>query len=448
MDQYSLSSEYIQAPPATFKQRLKHLGPSLILTANVVGSGELIVTTTLGAKAGFILLWVVLISCVAKVAIQLQFGKYAILNSQTTLQSFNQLPGPRLKGRSWAVWSWLALKSFQMVQYGGIVGGVALVLHLVIPALPISVCAVLVGSLAAYMCYRGDYPFIEKFAITLVALFSIYTVYAVFSVQFTEFRISWPDIASGLEMHLPLASLGLAMAMFGITGVGADEIISYPYWCLEKGYARSVGKRDDSEAWKTRARGWLKVMYLDGVLSLCIYTLSTAAFYLLGAAVLHSQGLVPEGSALIATLSSVYTSVLGEYAHYIFLLGAFVTLFSTLFVAGVSATRMFADGFAQVGLFDYYNERSRERVIKFLAVFIPALWTALFLFFKAPVQMVVVGALALTLLLVIVVFAAICFKRSPAESIIPAGPLFNVMFWASVIALLLVGAHSLFKLWF
>ncbi|WP_370978249.1 Nramp family divalent metal transporter [Agaribacterium sp. ZY112] len=447
MDQYTLSAKHIQAAPASFKERLKHLGPSLILTANVVGSGELIVTTTLGAKAGFILLWVVILSCIAKVAIQLQFGKHAILSSQTTLESFNQLPGPRLRGRSWTVWTWLGLKSFQMVQYGGIIGGVALVLNLAIPALPISACAILVGSLAAFMCYRGDYPFIEKFAITLVGLFSIYTVYTVCSVQFTEFKIEWSDIASGLEMNLPLASLGLAMAMFGITGVGADEIISYPYWCLEKGYARSVGKRDNTEAWTLRAKGWLKVMYLDGVLSLCIYSLSTAAFYLLGASVLHSQGLVPEGGELISTLSSIYTSILGDYAHYIFLTGAFVTLFSTLFVAGVSATRMFADGFAQVGLLDYYNEEQRSKVIKGLAVFVPLLWTALFLFFQAPVQMVVFGALALTLMLVLVVFAAICFKRDPAEKLIPAGFMFNFLFWVSVCALLFVGVHSLSKLW-
>ena len=26
--------------------------------------------------------------------------------------------------------------------------------------------------------------------------------------------------------------------MFGITGVGADEITFYTYWCVEKGYAR------------------------------------------------------------------------------------------------------------------------------------------------------------------------------------------------------------------
>ena len=32
----------------------------------------------------------------------------------------------------------------------------------------------------------------------------------------------------------------VAFAAFGIIGVGASELIYYPYWCLEKGYASFV----------------------------------------------------------------------------------------------------------------------------------------------------------------------------------------------------------------
>ncbi len=33
--------------------------------------------------------------------------------------------------------------------------------------------------------------------------------------------------------------------------VGASELVAYPYWCLEKGYARAAGKRDNSIAWES-----------------------------------------------------------------------------------------------------------------------------------------------------------------------------------------------------
>lgn len=62
-------------PPRVFRSKFKFLGPGLILSASIVGSGELIATTLLGAKGGFIALWVILVSCLVKVAIQVEFGK-------------------------------------------------------------------------------------------------------------------------------------------------------------------------------------------------------------------------------------------------------------------------------------------------------------------------------------------------------------------------------------
>ncbi|NCF86819.1 MAG: hypothetical protein GWQ08_15020, partial [Verrucomicrobiaceae bacterium] len=40
-------------PPSDWRGILKQLGPGLIISANIVGSGELIVTTKLGADVGF-----------------------------------------------------------------------------------------------------------------------------------------------------------------------------------------------------------------------------------------------------------------------------------------------------------------------------------------------------------------------------------------------------------
>ena len=44
-------------PPLGLRATLRHLGPSFILVGSVVGSRELILTTTLGASVGFVMLW-------------------------------------------------------------------------------------------------------------------------------------------------------------------------------------------------------------------------------------------------------------------------------------------------------------------------------------------------------------------------------------------------------
>jgi hypothetical protein len=65
---------------------------------------------------------------------------------------------------------------------------------------------------------------------------------------------SWGQLATGLEFKLPSGGLASAVAVFGITGVGASELIYYPYWCVEKGYAHYVGRRDSSPGWRRRPR--------------------------------------------------------------------------------------------------------------------------------------------------------------------------------------------------
>ena len=95
---------------------------------------------------------------------------------------------------------------------------------------------------------------------------------------------------------MPPAAVALAFSAFGITGVGASELFAYPYWCIEKGYARYAGVRTEDEAWATRARGWTRVMQLDAWFSMVVFTVATVAFYFLGAAVLASRrGSTPRG---------------------------------------------------------------------------------------------------------------------------------------------------------
>jgi len=228
-----------------------------------------------------------------------------------------------------------------------------------------------------------------------VVMFTLFTLACVGFLQRTEYAISAGQIASGFQFQLPPAVLGAALAAFGLTGVGASEIIAYPYWCLEKGYAGFTGPREQSEEWAGRARGWIRVMYWDALLSMLVYTVVTCAFYVLGAAILHGHGEIPEGSDMIRTLSKVYTESAGSGAMVFYLVGAIVVLFSTLFAGSAAWTRMFSDAFAQVGLLDYSNLDQRQRWICGFAWFFPLTWTVLGLTFKARfVSIAAVGVLA------------------------------------------------------
>src|SRR3954468_11274057 len=123
----ALPPDAIREPPHTFFKAIRQIGPGLILAGSIVGTGELIATTGLGAKQGYILLWLILLSCVIKVFVQTELGRYAITHGQTTLAAFDTLPGPRL-GTSWMCWLWLFMMlttQAQMAAMEGLVGQAA-----------------------------------------------------------------------------------------------------------------------------------------------------------------------------------------------------------------------------------------------------------------------------------------------------------------------------------
>jgi len=436
---YQLTKDNILEPPTSFRGRIKYLGPGFILSASIVGSGELIATTTLGAKAGFITLWIILISCVVKVALQLEFGKHAILNGETAIASFNKLPGKRFGKGHWTIWTILILMVIKFSQLGGIIGGVALTANIAMPSVSVTAFGFIVAFLVALLVYKGYYILIEKASIVMIGLFTILTFASLYFLQSTAYQISWSEVMSGLRFELPAGAVAIAIGAFGITGVGADEIIHYTYWCLEKGYGQHVGPREDTDEWRNRAKGWIKVMHLDAIFAMVVYTIMTAAFYLLGAAVLHGAGEIPEGYGMI------YTETLGDNAKFIFLMGAVIVLFSTLFSALAAWTRQYSDLFAQIGWIDFIDISQRQRSIKILSWVLPLGWLALFLFVKLPVMMVIFGGIITSVILLLVIYVGIHFryKKTP-EAFLPSKR-YDTILWISIIVILAIAVYGIIK---
>ena len=457
LDPYVLHSSRVKDPPTDFFGKLKYIGPGFILSASIVGSGELIATTILGAKAGFVLLWFIIFSCIVKVAVQLEFGKHAIGTGESTMATFNTLPGPKFGAANWSIWAWLILMIGKMFQVGGIVGGVVLVTEACIPAganpensltLFRIASTILVASSVSLLVYRGYYQLLEKASLIMISLFTLFTLASLIVLQGTDLAITASEFMSGLVPSLSMdkAVLWVAVGAFGITGVGGDEIMAYNYWLIEKGYAAFTGPRDDSEQWLKRAKGWIGIMYLDAILSMIAYTLMTAMFYLLGAAVLHRTDQVPEKSDLINVLAEMYTQSLGPWAKNLFLLGAFVVLFSTLFAALAAWSRLFSDSFSRIGLYRFEDRHARGRAIALCAWVIPLIWGFLFLLVTLPGAMVIIGGSATTIILLIVVFATMHARYKRLDPRLKPSLIYDAILWISAIAIVIVALQSAYNL--
>jgi Mn2+/Fe2+ NRAMP family transporter len=484
----------LREAPTKFGGILKELGPGLIIAGSVVGSGELIATTVAGAEAGFFLLWVILIGCFIKVFVQLEIGKFTIRTGKSTLGSLGQLSGWKPFGMHWI--AWLAMLTFlgNIGQMGGIIGGVGQALSIAVPitedgrayneasdaqvraqlaevdgieiaasvAVPdvmpdngpdIYIWAFVICILTAAILYLGRYQLIEKTVVILVVGFTVLSLLNfVLLQQNPVWSVSLADFTQGLKFQLPpkvegIYPLATALAAFGIIGMAAGELIFYPYWCLEKGYARHVGPREETEAWEKRAHGWIQVMKFDAWGSMAIYTVSTVVFYLLGAAILGRANLHPEGMDMIRTLSAMYEPVFGSWAVGLFLCGSVVVLYSTFFVNNASSAYVWADAIFRVkgGGDSAMNRYSLHRTF---CLVLPLLSFVLFCFIPKPKGWIIFAGMLQTLMLPLLGYAAIRFRFEAGGKEFRTRKFGDIMIFVSAFALFIAGGWLLLTLLF
>jgi Mn2+/Fe2+ NRAMP family transporter len=589
-DPYALPHDALVEPPATLWQALRKIGPGIILAGSIIGSGELILTTSLGAKEGYICMWLILFSCVIKVFVQVELGRNAISSGMPTLGALNSLPGPKL-GAHWLVWWWLIMLMCTVSQLGAMAGGTGQALHIAFPVLSDSIVSslssdrqaatlatyeaafkadpanqeianklarylatapdaslrdgkravelatqlceatsykqaallstlaasdaesgdydsaikwikqiiqdggekaqvnfepvlksyeghrpwrelnlvsadgekpdslglslasavfakpekpwtILLGILAIAMLLSGGYKRVERITTLLVAGVTLLTVTCVLALPATDFPIDWKETFLGLKPVIPAAGIALAFAVFGITGVGASELYSYPYWCLEKGYARWAGPQTSDEDWARRARGWIRVMNLDAWVSMLVFTVATVSFYLMGAAVLHPQKLDPKGADMIRTLSEMYVGPFGQWTQVVFLIGAGVVLFKTLYVSAASHSRLTTDFLSLAGFVKYPGPEKRARFIRGFCVFYPCFAVSLYLFFGEPKAMVIFGGFFQALTLPVITGATIYLRYFRTDKRLAPTKATDVCLWFAFITIAAVACYA------
>ena len=424
--------------PTTFKGILRHLGPGLIITATIVGSGELIATPKLASEVGFTMLWFIILGCLVKVFVQVELGRYTVTHGKTTLEAMDSVPGPKLRV-SWMVWFWVIMYIGSTMQIAGMMGGIASLIvneesgwHIALIAVVALVCIALLLS--------GRYRLVEAVCIGMVALFTLFTVVALVSLQFTDHAIKGSDVLRGMKFKLP-DDFTTAFGAFAIIGVGTSELIYYPYWCLEKGYARFTGKNDNTVGWLDRALGWLNVMRWDAWVSCVIYTGATVAFYLLGAATLF--GKTVEDKDVIPTLSLMYEEAFPEWGRIVFSVGCFCVLFSTVFGATAANARLFADALSVFKIREYETEASRHRMVKTGCVVLLVLSFLIFVMFgNKPVTLVFMGAFAQGALLPFLALAAIYFMLTRVDRRLQPGRVWKGFLVLAAACMIFIGTYK------
>jgi len=302
---------------------------------------------------------------------------------------------------------------------GGIIGGAGESLSFLASLADIHidgvVCTGIIAVTTAVILSTGSYRWLERTMLPLVIAFTIATLVCVIAMQFTEFATTTDDILVGLTPDLTLfvALAALALSAYGYTGTTSGDISAYTYWCIEKGYPSFVGSDRSSADWEQHARGWMKVLHTDIWLALLIVTCATVPYYILGAGVLNQMGIAPEGSnAVISALSNIFTQTLGGWAVWIFSIGAFAILFSTV-LSGVGAGgRFIPDYFIEMQFIERSNLSARRTIIRWYLAALPIIAFLIYLFVENFVILIMIGGFTSALFLPLQAGATLWLQRN------------------------------------
>ena len=394
LDPYAVRQEKTRIPPNNFLGRMKYLGPSLVITGAAVGSGELVLTTSLGAVAGWALLWWFLLACLSKGFVQAELARYTVTSGDTYLRAVNRLPGKIWKV-SWPIWMGLLAYIPGVMGLGGVIGGGGEALSFIFSLGGIKiggvVCTALIAVIASVILSSGSYRWLESISLSMVLSFTLATLVCAMAMQFTDFHMTLNDLTVGLsfDMTVFVAMPALALAAYGF--VGSDPG-GYTYWCIEKGYPNYLGSDRNDPQWEKHARSWMHVLQTDVWLGLIVMVCSTLPFYFLGAGVLNAMGLAPDGSGeTIAVLSNIFTQTLGQWAVWIFSFGAFFILFSSVLSGYATTGRYIPDYFIEMGFMDRSNIKLRKAIIRWYVGILPLVAFLIYLWAENFVFLIIVG---------------------------------------------------------
>ena len=427
----------MQTAPKTFKERLKFIGPSVIVTGSVVGSGSIVMTPLLGAAAGFLLLWWLLLSMWSKPIIQAEISRYVVVTKKTFLEAFADMPGFKTtiqgKTTSWLVWFMFIGVIPSIAGMGGLAGAVAEAGNTMFPLLSTEVWVFISCLITWLLLYFGSYRSLERTLLAMVLFFSFMTLIIALAMQSTEYQVNLNQISEGLSFSLPNEYLPLALAVFGFTGISYGEIMAYTYWCLEKGYAENTGNDIEEK------KHWIKTMQTDVWVTVFFITLGTLPFFFLGAGVLNNVPELQESLAtssfwdvdVISSLQNMFSLVLGGWAKWLFIILAFFVLFSTLLSGTAAFTRTISDYLISMGLVKEKTD-TRTKLIKLVAFVIPFLSGLFYFILPNPITLLLIAGIWAAMGLPIVNIGALCLVNKLEPALQPKVST-KVILWVSLV---------------
>lgn len=349
------------------KNIIKVLGPGIVVAATGIGAGDLIAAAVSGAQYGYALLWAAIVGAVLKYVLNEGVSRWQLVNGSSLMQAWTDKLNSSF---SWYFFVYLILWSF--VVAAALMAACGLSAHAMIPALSVTQWGVIHSLLAAVLVIKGKYKLVEKMMKFFIALMFIITITSAILIK--------PDLFAILKsIFIPVVPHGSLKFILGVIGGvgGSVTLLSYGYWISEK---------------KWKGSSFLKQSRID----LGFAYMLTGFFGL--AIMIVAAGTKPEviqGNLMVLELANKMGEVTGDAGKWIFLIGFWGAVFSSMIGVWHGIPYLFAD-FVQLKFKRGKLEQSalaQSKFYKYYVIYL-AVPPIILLFMGKPVWIVILYAVA------------------------------------------------------
>ncbi len=297
------------------KSNLKYIGPGIVVAATGIGAGDMIAAAVGGGSYGYSILWAVVLGAVLKYVLNEGIGRWQLSTGLSIPEAWiKKLP---------SIFPWyfiIYLIFWSFIVAAALIAATGLAAHSLWPILTVNEWGIIHSVLAFVFVMWGNYRRFEIVMKIIIALLFIIVITSVILIA--------PDLNGVLAgIALPVIKEGSApyvMAIIGGVG-GSVTLLSYGYWISERN-------------WK--GRNQLKRIRID----LATAYVLTAVFGI--AIVIISANLKPEivkSSQIVLAMASEMKSTVGSIGSYIFLLGFWGAVTSSMLGVWQGVPYLFAD---------------------------------------------------------------------------------------------------------
>jgi Mn2+/Fe2+ NRAMP family transporter len=293
---------------------LKSYGPGIAVAATGVGAGDLVAASVAGAKFGIAILWSALVGAVIKFALNEGVARWQLATGTTMIEGWSSRL-PRFVSYYFLVY----LLLWSLVVAAALISACGLAGHAIVPQLSVTTWGMIHSVVGAALVILGRYRLFEKLMEFFTALMFV-TVIACAVMIAPKFS----SLTSWLVPTVPEGSARFILSVVGGVG-GSVTLLSYGYWIREKQWEGTVHHKHTQRD--------LGVAYaLTGIFG--------AAMMIIAAGV---NPAVVTGDTMALEVAQRIGDVIGPTGKWMFLLGFWGAVFTSLFGVWQSVPYLFAD---------------------------------------------------------------------------------------------------------